>query len=164
MPVKKLQSLKIQSNMDCKDFSSKIHLAIVACQPKDTSATKAKQVQQAFRALIEHDHFPLPLPESNTGHHTARKTERKCWEGQPCLYFYAGRWYPGYGNVAFAFEPACEIGRFHSATPFDSGGVMDDKCKFSRSTTPPTEDERIGFIKSNTIQYTRIGETYLLNF
>ena len=40
------------------------------------------------------------------------------------MYFYAGRANPRYGEAALAFGPEAEAGRFHSATPFDSGSVV----------------------------------------
>jgi hypothetical protein len=42
----------------------------------------------------------------------------------PSVYFYAGRANPRYGQVTLAFGPEVEEGRFHSATPFDTGSVV----------------------------------------
>jgi hypothetical protein len=53
-----------------------------------------------------------------------------------CVYFYAGRAHPQYGNLAFAFPPRCEAGRPGAASPFDTGGVVNRRkppllCKFA---------------------------------
>jgi len=45
----------------------------------------------------------------------------------PSIYFFAGRAYPQAGGCAFAFGPECEPGQVGSATPFDTGGLVNPK-------------------------------------
>ena len=55
-----------------------------------------------------------------------------------CLYLYAGRASPEFGDVSFAFEPGCESGHKGAATPFDSGGLAAGhiKSKLPNSAAP----------------------------
>ena len=46
-----------------------------------------------------------------------------------CLYFYAGRAHPSFGQIVLAFEPNIESKHTGSATPFDTGGVVNDKIQ-----------------------------------
>jgi hypothetical protein len=71
----------------------------------------------------------------------------------PSVYFYAGRACPDYGQVALAFAPASERDRFHSATPFGTGGVVrqDLSSALHLNLQPDGLDERDAYCKASTI-------------
>lgn len=68
------------------------------------------------------------------------------------VYFYAGRACPDYGQVALAFPPAAEAGRFDSATPFGTGGVVkpDLATAFPMALAPDTLDARVAYCRAST--------------
>ncbi len=72
---------------------------------------------------IASDEIPTSSAEHNYCGDGARFAEEQAGY-PPSVYFYAGRANPRYGQVALAFGPEVEDGRFHSATPFDSGSVV----------------------------------------
>ncbi len=69
------------------------------------------------------------------------------------VYFYAGRACPDYGRAALAFAPPCERGRFHSATPFGTGGVVkqDLNTAFRMNLQPDDLDGRVAYCKASTL-------------
>jgi hypothetical protein len=71
----------------------------------------------------------------------------------PSVYFYAGRACPDYGQAALAFAPASERDRFHSATPFGSGGVVkqDLKSAFRLNLQPDDLDRRVAYCQASTL-------------
>ena len=68
---------------------------------------------------------PCEIPTSDSGycHDGTRAAEDEFGLGR-CVYFYAGKAHPDFGNVAMAFSPDCEASHKNgSATPFDTGGL-----------------------------------------
>jgi hypothetical protein len=84
----------------------------------------------------------------------ARNVERLCGY-PPSVYFYAGRACPAYGQAALAFPPACEAGRIDSATPFDSGGVVQQgERKFRLRLEPDNLAARAAYCRASTVPAT----------
>ena len=89
----------------------------------------------------------------------ARFVEAECGF-PPSVYFYAGRACPSYGGAALAFPPESEKGRFDSATPFDTGGLVKREEELARAfgieLTPGSS--RVDYCKESTAQATGGGE------
>src|SRR5262249_31795738 len=57
------------------------------------------------------------------------------------VYFYAGRACEDFGDVALAFGPECERGHNGSASPFDTGGLLNGRIK---ANIPASERAAVG--------------------
>lgn len=111
-----------------KNVAEKIFLVHVSGNPE----------RAPFARLISNPPFEIPISEESYGY-CSDKTRRA--EGMlglgSCVYFYAGRAHPSFGTIALAFEGRCETSHTGSATPFDTGGLADEKIESNLSDKRP---------------------------
>ncbi len=96
----------------------------------------------------------IPTSEESKGYcgPDARFVEKQV-SYPPSVYFYAGRACPVYGQAALAFAPASERERFHSATPFGTGGVVNQALNsaFRLNLQPDGLDRRVAYCQASTL-------------
>ena len=86
----------------------------------------------SFLELMSEGDQQLMPSQSGRRSQTTRESEESIgWE--PCIYFYAGRAWPEFGEIALAYSGECEDGQEGSATPFDSGGLITKRIYWDES-------------------------------
>ncbi len=82
----------------------------------------------SFADLLSRAPYEIPTSDAVYGYcsNMTRQSEDTLNLGR-CVYLYAGRAHPRFGKIALAFEGMCEVGHTGSVTPFDTGGLANQK-------------------------------------
>jgi len=130
------------------DIENRIHLDRVWKRDFDANRENAESVAQSipilhvtsFESLLSVVlNQPLELVPSREGSEESARTVRAedALGLERSLYFYSGRAFPGFGDVALAFEAGCEDDHTGSATPFDTGGLFAGHIKTNLPSNDP---------------------------
>lgn len=98
--------------------AQRIHLLHV------TAAVARSREWSVFLSILETPPHEIPTSDHPNYCSDATRRAEAMLEYPPCVYFYAGRAHPRFGNLALAFDAGVQIGRTGSVTPFDSGGFV----------------------------------------
>ncbi len=118
--------------------------------------------EQPFETTVGNAPFEIPT-SADAGYctdHTRRAED--LLHLSRSVYFYAGRAHPSFGSVALAFTPACEMSHTGSATPFDTGGLMNSNPanQIRLRLDSDGEAERIAYGRSSEISLERWREVF----
>jgi hypothetical protein len=119
-------------------------------QPINDNRNKAKRVAKEiplvhvirtkhFLEVVKSPLLMLSITQEGRSSPKTIKAEDTLGLGR-CLYFYAGRACPEFGEIALAFDAQCEEEHSGWATPFDTGGLAAQKIRWN---LPDQNDERI---------------------
>lgn len=109
-------------------------------------------VDRAVIDLIDHPPHEIPTSAKGSNSDKTRRVEGML-ELAPSAYFYAGRAHPKFGSTAFAFAAGCEDAHTGSATPFDTGGLLNSPPRNLKLRLIPNdgEAERVAFGKASML-------------
>ncbi len=110
--------------------------------------------KRALEATIVRTPQEIPT-SSDPGYCTEDTRSAEDLLGMPrCVYFYAGRAHPAFGNAAIAFPAECESKHAGSATPFDTGGLV-HRNRYLKVRLDPTDGpvERVEYGRASEIPF-----------